>query len=146
MKRAPELTELSREHHQSLRLAKRCLDTLDGHDPARIEALCREIADDFDHTWERHFAHEEAAIFSVTEEMPGRIHELGEQLVAEHQRMREMARRMRRGDCSVLGAFGELLRDHTRLEERELFPLVEAQFSAEQKARIAELTGVNGTP
>ncbi len=140
MKRAEQLTNLSREHHQSLRLAKRCLDTLDSGDPERIQALCREIAEDFDRTWERHFANEEAAIFSVTREMNGPIRSLGEQLVAEHDKMREMARRMKDGDCSSLREFGELLRDHTRLEERQLFPLVEARFSQEQMERIAELT------
>ncbi len=142
MKRAHALTELSREHHQSLRLAKRTLDTLSRGDPEEIHALCREIAAGFDQEWERHFADEEAAIFEVTRKMGGRIHQLGEQLVEEHRRMREMARRMQAGDCSPLRAFGELLRDHTRLEERELFPLVEQLFTPEQMTAIARRTGV----
>jgi len=138
MKRATELGNLSREHHESLKLAKRCLDTLAGGDQAAIEALCREIAEDFGRTWERHFRNEEAGIFSVTKRMEGPIRELGEQLVDEHRRMREMAERMKAGDCSGLEAFGRLLRDHTRLEERQLFPLIEARFTPEQLARIAE--------
>jgi len=143
MKRAEALIHLSREHHHSLRLAKRCLDTLDRGDPEQIEALCREVADDFDRTWERHFANEEATIFSITGQMEGRIRELGVQLVEEHDRMRELARRMKAGDCSVLREFGELLRDHTRLEERELFPRVEQRFTPAQMERIARETGRN---
>lgn len=140
MKRAEALANLSREHHQSLRLAKRCLDTLATGDKTRIQALCQEIAGDFDATWERHFRNEEATIFDVTATLEGRIRELGEQLVDEHNRMRELAREMSAGDCSRLREFGELLRDHTRLEERELFPLVERTFSPEQMARIARQT------
>lgn len=138
MKRLAELVDLSREHHQSLKLARRCLDTLETGNNEQIEHLCREIADQFDHTWERHFRHEEETIFQLTAAMSGRIRQLSEQLLAEHQRMRDMATRMKDGDCSPLQAFGELLRDHTRLEERELFPLVEKQFTPEQLARIRE--------
>jgi len=140
MKRAEELTTLSREHHESLKLAKQCLDTLAKGDARRIEALCREIADSFDATWDRHFRNEEATIFDVTATLDGRIRELGEQLLAEHERMRELAKRMQAGDCSRLQEFGELLRDHTRLEERELFPLVEDRFTPEQMMRIARHT------
>jgi hemerythrin-like domain-containing protein len=32
------------------------------------------------------------------------------------------------GDQSVLGDFGTLLKQHTRTEERELFPLLETYF------------------
>ena len=140
MKRTEELASLSREHHESLKLAKRCLDTVAQADDKRIESLCREIADSFDATWDRHFHNEEATIFAVTDTLDGKIRELGEQLVAEHERMRELAKEMTSGDCSRLQEFGELLRDHTRLEERELFPLVEASFTPEQKARIARQT------
>ena len=136
MKRSLELGDLSREHHQSLRLARRCLNTLETGTAEQIESLCREIADEFDQTWERHFRHEEETIFRHTATMSGRIRELGERLVEEHQKMRDMAARMKGGDCSPLREFGELLRDHTRLEERELFPLVEAQFTPEQLAGI----------
>jgi len=141
MKRASELAALSREHHHSLRLAKRCLDTLASGDEKALRALCREIAADFDTTWERHFADEEAVIFSVTDTLDGEIRELGRRLVAEHDRMRELARRMAQGDCSGLESFGRLLRDHTRLEERRLFPLVERSFTPEQLAAVARRTG-----
>ncbi len=141
MRRAPELAALSREHHHSLRLAKRCLDTLARGDEAAVRALCREVADDFDATWERHFANEEAALFSVTETLDEPLRSLGRRLVAEHDRMRALAARMKAGDCSGLGEFGTLLRDHTRLEERELFPLVEQAFTPEQLERVARLTG-----
>ncbi len=132
MKRSVELTALSREHHQSLRLAKQCLDTLEKADPDAIQALCQQIAEIFDQEWDRHFNNEEITIFRITSQMDGEIQQLGKQLVAEHQAMRAMAQAFKQGDCSQLQAFGEMLRDHTRMEERKLFPLVETQFDAEQ--------------
>ena len=142
MKRHQALTNLSREHHQSLRLAKKCMDTAVRAVPEQCQALCREIASTFDQEWDRHFRNEEATIFHVTAGMEGRIHDLGLRLAEEHDRMRDMAEAMREGDtgCAILERFGLLLRNHTRLEERELFPLVEQVFSAEQMERIRTQT------
>lgn len=136
MKRHPELISLSQEHHQSLRLAKQCLDTAAGGDEEKCKALCDHILDIFDAEWDRHFRNEEKTIFDITATLNGKIHELGVQLVDEHDRMRSMAGEMQQGDCRQLAAFGELLKDHTRLEERELFPLVEEQFTREQLQQI----------
>ena len=138
MKRHQELINLSREHHQSLRLAKKCMDIATAGKAENCQAQCEEIVSIFDQEWDRHFRNEETTIFSITAGMAGSIHELGEQLAIQHDRMREMARLMGKGktDCGLLEDFGVLLRDHTRLEEREFFPLVEQQFSAEQMKQI----------
>lgn len=140
MKRSAELTALSREHHQSLRLARKCLDTAASGDRQQCMALCAEIVSIFDQEWDRHFLNEEATIFDITRSMSGKIHELGVQLVEEHQQMREMAAKMEQCDCTSLSAFGALLKAHTRMEERELFPLLEEQFSSEQLAVIMAQT------
>ncbi len=142
MKRQEQLINLSREHHQSLRLAKKCIDTANSGAAGPCKALCEEIVSIFDQEWDRHFRNEEATIFSITADLSGTIHDLGEQLLKEHERMREMAQVMRQGktDCSILQDFGVLLRDHTRLEERELFPRVEKEFSAAQMEQIRKLT------
>lgn len=142
MKRHQALIELSREHHQSLRLARKCIDTATRAVPAQCEILCREIISTFDQEWDRHFRNEEATIFNITADMDGRIHDLGVQLAEEHERMRGMARVMRNGEtgCVILEQFGVLLRDHTRLEERELFPLVEQTFNAAQMENIRKQT------
>ncbi|WP_457676629.1 hemerythrin domain-containing protein [Thiolapillus sp.] len=142
MKRHQDLINLSREHHQSLRLAKKCIDTAATENPGKCAELCREIISIFDDEWDRHFRNEEATIFDLTANMDGRIHDLGMQLVEEHNQMRDMARVMGEGDhgCDILARFGVLLRDHTRLEERELFPLVEQTFSREQLEQIRKQT------
>lgn len=136
MKRHPALVSLSREHHQSLRLAKQCLDTAEQGDEKQCQALCKHIVSIFDAEWDRHFRNEEKTIFDITATLQGKIHELGTQLVAEHEQMRLMANRMQQGDCRQLAAFGELLKNHTRTEERELFPLVETAFDDDQLDKI----------
>ncbi|WP_456377292.1 hemerythrin domain-containing protein [Thiolapillus sp.] len=138
MKRSQELSTLSREHHQSLRLANNCLNTAATGDREKCIALCQHILSIFDEDLDHHFHKEEASIFSITATMQGRIHDLGVKLAEEHQQMRTMATRMQLGDCDKLAAFGRLLKDHTRLEERELFPLVEEQFSSRQLEQVKE--------
>jgi len=140
MKRSPELSTLSREHHQSLRLANKCLNTAATGDRERCIALCQHILNIFTEELDRHFHNEETGIFSITATMQGKIHDLGVQLAEEHEQMRVMAAGMRQGNCDKLAAFGKLLKNHTRLEERELFPLVEEQFSGRQLAQLEEKT------
>ncbi len=140
MKRSLELTTLSREHHQSLRLANHCLHTAATGDREKCIALSGHILSIFDEELDRHFRNEEAGIFSITATMQGKIHDLGTQLTEEHKQMRAMAAGMQQGNCDDLAAFGRLLKSHTRLEERELFPLVEEQFSNRQLAQVEEKT------
>ncbi|WP_456415011.1 hemerythrin domain-containing protein [Thiolapillus sp.] len=140
MKRSLELTTLSREHHQSLRLANHCLNIAAAGDREQCRALCQHILRIFDEELDPHFRKEEASIFNITAAMGGEIHDLGLRLAEEHEQMRAMAAKMGQGDCGKLAAFGKLLKEHTRLEERKLFPLVEAQFSNDQLAQIQEKT------
>ncbi len=39
---------------------------------------------------------------------------------------------MKSGDYTLLGKFGELLKQHTRTEERELFPLLDTALTSEE--------------
>ncbi len=132
MKRSPELIPLSKEHHESLVLAKKCQRTAAAGDRDDIAQLCRQITRTFADKWEPHFRCEENGIFSLAAAHGGEMAGLCRQLRQEHERLRELYRAMKAGDCSGLNAFGELLQTHTRKEERELFPLIESSFSDEQ--------------
>ncbi len=132
MKRRPELIPLSKEHHESLVLAKKCQRTAAAGKRGDIALLCQQIVRTFSGKWEQHFRSEETGIFSLAEACGGEMAILCGQLRQEHDRLREIHRAMKGGDCSGLNAFGELLQTHTRKEERELFPLLEASFSDEQ--------------
>ena len=138
MKRSPELIPLSKEHHESLVLAKKCQRTAAAGNRDDIEQLCQQITHTFPDKWEQHFRCEETGIFSLAEAHGGEMASLCRQLKQEHERLREIYRAMKAGDYSGLNAFGELLQTHTRKEERELFPLIESSFSDEQlKSYIA---------
>ncbi len=127
MKRHPALIELSREHHQSLRLARDCLRTADSGDPEACRSLAQAVAADYPDTWAVHFATEERTIFPLAQRLDRDIQALVQQLIAEHRRMDRLAERLaQNGDCQTLYEFGALLRDHTRAEERTLFPQLQA--------------------
>ncbi len=145
MKRIKQLQSLSMEHHLSLVLANKAIKTAKNGDKEEIKALCQQISSEFDNRWEAHFIKEELSIFSVFEEKyyPKLITDspdnakLTEELREQHNQMRTMSAAMNDGDTDQLAEFGILLRDHTRLEERRLFPLVSTLFT-EKELKLVE--------
>jgi len=136
MKRITQLQPLSNEHHQSLRLAKKCKDILAKETDEVIKAFSLQLKDEFDTQWDKHFRTEEKTIFSVAESKGKEISEICQQLKKEHQTMEKMVESISAGDYQLLHEFGQLLHDHTRLEERQLFPMVEDQFTQEELDNI----------
>lgn len=134
MKRSPELTPLSHDHHQALFVAQRLKRADDVRD-ARERFLA---------FWESHgrghFAIEEDIL------LPGWVagdenadRAAAARLAAEHLEIRSQARRLERGDefeLEDLHALGSMLERHVRFEERELFPVIELALSAEAMARL----------
>ncbi len=140
MKRIPQLHPLSMEHHLSLVLANKAIKTARSGDQAAIDALAREIAADFPERWERHFHNEETTVFRMLDDHEDGPRAQTEALRRQHDEMREMARRLASGDTTVLEDFGVLLRDHTRLEERELFPIAERLLGDEELDEVLART------
>jgi hypothetical protein len=139
MKRSRELKPLSSEHHQVLLVAFQLKQGLAGHgdsagapkDLPGLAGLARRLGDQL------LGAHSRAE-----EELLGELLPPGElaRLRSEHAelfRLLERARSAVPGDLrGHLGAFADLLERHVRWEERELFPLAEAQVDAPTLARI----------
>jgi hemerythrin-like domain-containing protein len=142
MKRIEQLQNLSREHHLSLSLAQKAIKTHEANNRESIEALCQAIVQDYPLTWTKHFKVEEETIFalflatSATE-----VSQLCQLLEKEHRQMDAYYEQMQDGDYSVLGDFGTLLKKHTRMEERQLFPLLEEVMTAEQLQRVVSASG-----
>ena len=136
MKRISQLQPLSKEHHQSLRLAKKCKDIAATATDELIKTFSLQLKDDFDTQWDKHFRAEEKTIFNVAETKNTEISELCQQLRKEHQTMEELVENIAAGDYQLLHEFGQLLHDHTRLEENRLFPMVEDQFTEEELDNI----------
>lgn len=136
MKRIAQLLPLSKEHHQSLSLAKKCKDIIAKETDEVIKAFCLQLKDDFDTQWDKHFRTEENTIFCVAETKNKEISVLCHQLEKEHHILEEMVKNISVGNYAVLYEFGQLLHDHTRVEERQLFPMVEALFIQQELDNI----------
>lgn len=125
MKRSPELTPLSHDHHQALFVAMQ---------------MKRAGVEDSGDAFQKYLDFHEkvgAAHFRVEEEvlLPAWIAAVGSRadrkLIArtltEHAEIRAAARSLATGvqEPAAVRRFGEMLEDHVRFEERELFPLIE---------------------
>lgn len=132
MKRHPDLVEFSDDHHQRLVNAFRLRKTAsgEGDDPADAARAFLEF-------WREdtrvHFRKEEEVLLPVVARHGGDLLEaepVAEMLV-QHARIRGLAMQIRdevgRDDVqpNTLRELGEQLEDHIRLEEREVFPLIE---------------------
>lgn len=122
MLRAPALVPLSREHHESLVLARRACDPgRPGAEPAAVrEALLRR----WPLVFEPHFRAEEQVLLPALAEAGAG--ELAAAARAQHDALRACVARLQAGDLSALPAWGAAMRDHVRWEESELFPRAEA--------------------
>ncbi|WP_198265007.1 hemerythrin domain-containing protein [sulfur-oxidizing endosymbiont of Gigantopelta aegis] len=133
MKRIEQLQNLSREHHQSLSLAQKAIKTHEAQNAETIEALCQTIVQDYPLTWMKHFQVEEETIFALfSESKTSEVSQLCQLLEQEHRQMDVYYEQMKNADYTVLGDFGILLKKHTRMEERQLFPLLEDVMTEEQ--------------
>jgi hemerythrin-like domain-containing protein len=142
VKRSPELTPLSHDHHQALFVAQRLKRAEDAG----------EARDRFLDYWRSHGR----SHFVIEEEilLPGWALASADadraqaaRVSAEHLEIRAAARRAEHEplDLEALRELGELLERHVRFEERELFPAIEAQLDAEQLAELgAEIERAEG--
>ena len=144
MKRIEQLQSLSREHHLSLVLANKAIKIAKLGDEAQMKVFCQQVGDEFEGRWQAHFRKEERTIFAVIEDKYQHIlTEIAPEdatlvtlLKQQHQQMRTLASNMQQGCIHQLAEFGLLLRDHTRLEERRLFPLISQLFNAQELDQI----------
>jgi hemerythrin-like domain-containing protein len=131
MKRHPSLREFSDDHHQGLVNARRLRRAAsgEGSNPAST-------AQDFLDFWRRdtshHFRKEEDVLLPVLARYGGDLDERPIlQMLTQHARIRGLAMQLSdeleqeevRKD--TLRTLGEQLEAHIRLEEREVFPLIE---------------------
>ncbi|MEZ5561986.1 MAG: hemerythrin domain-containing protein [Gammaproteobacteria bacterium] len=136
-KRHPALIPVAREHHECLILAQRLMgktrvsDSDWPHDPVQQAAT---LAGFFERHLRQHFAIEEALVFPAACGAGSEAGALVLQLLDEHRDMAARIEQMAANPQVVateLAAFGELLNAHIRLEDRQLFPLMEAGMPAD---------------
>ncbi len=146
MKRIEQLQPLSREHHLSLILAQKAIKTAHSGNNDLIIALCQEIVHDYNAVWRVHFQIEEESIFLLVKNKAEiESTQLCEQLYQEHLTMNHYYEQIKSALIkqasshdlrTLLEQFGELLKQHTRTEERQLFPLLDTLLSPEELEQI----------
>ena len=149
MKRHPGLVPLSRDHHHGLVMAERLVLGRSTNPRAdwpsdRAEQAAR-LIDFFESDLGPHFDAEEAHVFPVAARDVADGDRLVRALAQDHERMRAMVRALAAGEAGAaappdlderLRAFGERLRRHIRIEERELFERMQAECSPETLREI----------
>ena len=119
MKRHLALQQLSREHHQALKLARLANFAADSGSLPAIAQAAATIAERFPDVLEPHFRTEEADLLPALSASGKRA--LVERTLADHSELRRLNRQLATPDGATLARFGQLLHDHVRFEERELF-------------------------
>lgn len=136
-KRHPALIPVARDHHECLILAQRLMrggSASDREWPPEPVLQAGRLADFFDRHLQQHFVIEEELVFPAARSTSMQADDLVSQLLNEH---REMTRQIRdlaanpQVTAAELAAFGEFLNAHIRLEDRQFFPLMEAEMSPE---------------
>jgi iron-sulfur cluster repair protein YtfE (RIC family) len=142
--RHPSLVSLSHDHHHGLALALRCrkqaLGQLKPMGAAGLRERATEVVEFYRNSLVAHFRAEEELLFPLMRTGVTDSAALLDELVAEHEQLRRAIPQLEAGAglAKLIFDLGDLLERHIRKEERELFPLFEAQVDAAQ----AELIGV----
>jgi len=140
-RRHESLIPLSHGHHHglvlSLRLRRALADAAPDADVLR--QLARTVVAFFESDLAPHFAAEEEGLFPIMEANLGPLDLIAE-LRGEHERFRAWIEELRRSTTAspsveTLRAFGALLHDHIRKEERVLFPIFEERVPPEEARR-----------
>lgn len=133
-RRHEALVPLTHDHHHALAQARRLKDVAG----MESESERRNVTNDFVNFYfgraVRHF-HEEEELFFAPLVDDAEAHELVVRAVCEHLRLHAMVRTMKRqlsggeADPDLLSKVSDLLTEHVRFEEKELFPMVERLVS-----------------
>src|SRR5215210_2860984 len=133
MKRAAELRALSDDHHQGLVQARRLRKAAVGEGMEPREEVARTFLEFWQRETSGHFRKEEEVLLPVLARYGQDVLSRGPvvDMLAQHARVRGLVMQLsdEYADGSLrsetLGEIGELLEAHIRLEEREVFPLIE---------------------
>jgi hemerythrin-like domain-containing protein len=136
LKRDPALLSLSHDHHHALFVAQ------------KLRRATAETASDaraaFLEFWngpgQAHFRTEEQVLLPAYAGHGDPSHPLVARALCEHVEIRHRARevgRNRAAGAAELNALGERLGAHVRLEERDLFPLIERTMPASELRALA---------
>jgi hemerythrin-like domain-containing protein len=143
-RRHEALVPLTHDHHHALAQARRLKDVAG----LESETERRNAANDFVNFYfgraVRHFHEEEELFFAPIVDDP-EAGPLVIRAVTEHLRLHALVRTVKRqltsgeADSNTLGKIADLLTEHVRFEEKELFPMVERLVSDNELTELASV-------
>ena len=135
MKRSATLQQLSRDHHHALVVAQRLKRAVPSTAPEAGEAF-REY---WESDGEAHFQVEEQVLLPGVAGYVEPETQTVAQVLTDHVRIRHLAEQIQTPpvDLERLHELGVALERHVRLEERELFPLLERAVPEAELASLA---------
>ncbi|HZU20499.1 MAG TPA: hemerythrin domain-containing protein [Gaiellaceae bacterium] len=146
MKRHPALRALSDDHHHALVQARRLRRAAAAPEPP--DAAAAIFVEFFNDVTVPHFREEEETVFPLVADDDA-ARPLLVQALLDHQQLHRLAAVLEDGGelRGAMAAAGELLDEHVRREERELFPLIErlAADELQQRPRAGSAGPVWGT-
>jgi hemerythrin-like domain-containing protein len=136
VKRHPALTSLSHEHHQALFVAQKLRRA--------TPSTARDAREAFLEFWHReghaHFGLEEEILVPAYAAYGDAHHPRVARALCEHAEIRNLASRVDQdpeASPEALADLGRRLAEHVRLEERELFPMIEQALPAAALTAVA---------
>lgn len=140
--RHPALIPLSHDHHHGLALALRCrkqaLGQLKPMGVAGLRERAEEVLEFYGANLIAHFRAEEEVLFPSLQAAAPRCEPLIIELGGDHQAIHRIVEQIKaeNGLAKAIFEIGDLLERHIRKEERELFPIFEAEIEANQAEAI----------
>lgn len=134
IQRSPELTPLSRDHHNGLLTGWKIKAGLRNNtDLKRIAAF---VSASYSQELKEHFNQEEQHIFNLLPDGDSMV----KTALLQHEQLKMLVVRIENSpEISLLEEFAELLTVHIRFEERELFPFIEQNAPVEMFSQAGEM-------
>lgn len=149
MKRAAELRDLSEDHHHGLVHAQRLKRAAASGGARPGEEIVRAFLDFWQASTSVHFRKEEEVLLPVLARYGQDVsREPVVEMLAQHAQIRglvmELSDEAKDGNVPLetLRSIGELLEDHIRLEERQVFPMIEETLPEEALKEVASRLAV----
>ncbi len=144
MKRAEQLQKLSREHHDTLVMVKNIIEVVENGTEADLLKAIETATKFYDDELEVHFQHEEHTIFAPIFKEYKEYIEVSKGLLKEHGYIRLLIPTLKIESAREdLAKFALVLKNHTRVEEQELFPIIEKLFTDEQLDAVLNFVPIN---
>jgi len=129
MKRDPRLRSLSNDHHRALVMARK-MNNVGNITPDILKEIKIFCSDEL----KPHFFQEESTLLPALKKYGE--NEIVERTLREHAQMVELAARLEQD--GVLQQFAQLLKQHVRFEEQELFEVSQEKLSDAELDAVAQ--------